>query len=155
MSNNQSQNPNEYELKIDAQVEKFVEIKQKLTYFLITASVAVIAFLANFVTKYRTEAGNLVWLMIFSSLAGLFTSGFSLINLQLELKSYKLHLKYRYQQKSWDSLNDKEKSEWNKVNSLASRILIGAFVSLFIEITFAIIFFVLFFYFNKVILSAK
>ncbi len=39
MSENVTSEPSEYELKIDAQVKKFLETKQKLTYFLVTASV--------------------------------------------------------------------------------------------------------------------
>jgi RsiW-degrading membrane proteinase PrsW (M82 family) len=137
--------PKEYELKIDAQVEKYFEIKQKLTYFLITASVAIITFLANFVFKYRSEAKYLFWLIIVSCIAGLVTSGLSLLNLHFEHKSYRLHLKYRYEQKTWDSLNEKDKKKWDSINKLAGRFLVGAFVALFIEITFAVTFFILFF----------
>jgi len=155
MNNNQSQNSNEYDLKIDAQVEKFVEIKQKLTYFLIAGSIAVIVFLANFVIKNRADAENLIWLIILSSLAGLFTSGFSLVNIYLELKSYKLHIKYRYQKMNWDSLTDKEQKNWDRINILAARLLNGAFISLFIEIAFAVIFFILFFILNETITPEK
>ncbi len=155
MSNDQSPILNEYELKIDTQVEKFLEIKQKLTYFLITASVAVIAFLANFVIKHISESGNLVWLIISSSITGLITSGCSLLNLHLELRSYQLHLKYRYEKISWDSLSEKRKKEWDRVNIWAARFLKTAFFFLFLEITFAIAFFILFFHFNKATLPTQ
>ena len=145
MQNEQFKKSNEYELKIDAQVEKFVEIKQKLTYFLITASVAVIAFLADFLIKNRSESGNLVLLVILSSIAGLITSGCSLLNLHLELRSYRLHLKYRYEKLNWNSLGEKRQKEWNSVNRWATRFLQTAFFFLFLEIMFAITFFILFF----------
>lgn len=148
MCDNHPQNPNEYELKIDAQVEKFFEIKQKLTYFLITASVAVIAFLANFVIEHQSEISNFIWLAIFSSISGLLTSGCSLLNLHLELISYKLHLKYRYERKTLIDLTDVENKKWDKVNLRAFLFLKIAFFLLFIEIAFAVVFFVLFFYFN-------
>ena len=109
---------NDYDLAIDSQVEKFVEIKQKLTYFLITASVAVIAFLVTFavdhptVGGFQTASGVRLFLLITSSLAGFATAGLSLMNLHLEHKSYAKHLKYRYQRKRWDALPDAEKRRW-------------------------------------------
>lgn len=145
MSNNQLQQSNEYELKIDAPVEKFVEMKQKLTYFLITASVAVIAFLANFVIKFPCEAKQFIWFVILSSVFGILTSGLSLLNLSAELRSYRLHLKYRYEKRNWASLNDAEKNEWNDVNNRASNFLKASFVCLFLEIALAVLFFILFF----------
>ena len=149
MNNNQIQNSNEYELKIDAQVEKFVEMKQKLTYFLITASVAVIVFLANFVNKFPCEAKKIIWLVMLSSVSGILTSGFALLNLNLEFRSYKLHLKYRYQKKNWNSLNKAERNEWDKLNNRAFKSLTTAFICLFCEIALAITFFILFFYINE------
>src|SRR5581483_10285115 len=71
--------PSEYDLKIDAQVEKFVENKQKLAYFLITASVTVIGFIVNFAVSHPPRLPSMV---IFASAAGLFTAGFSLLNLR-------------------------------------------------------------------------
>lgn len=153
MGTSQPQNQNDYNLKIDAQVEKFIDLKQKLTYFLVTASVAIIAFLANFV--YKSEPGRLVWFVIFSSIAGLFTSGFSLANLHMELESYRLHLECRYKKKSWDSLSKNKQTNWVRINKWASNFLNTAFVFLFIEIAIAVTFFILFFYFNKAIVPTE
>jgi hypothetical protein len=134
--------PSEYDLKIDAQVEKFVENKQKLTYFLITASVTVIAFIVNFAVSHPTPLPSMV---IFAAIAGLFTSGFSLLNLRFEHRSYNLHLKYRYQRKTWDDLTPKEQTQWDKLNRQATFFIESAFVFLFIEILFSVIFLVMFF----------
>jgi len=155
MDTGHSHNSGGYELKIDTQVEKFVEIKQKLTYFLITASIAIIVFLANFIDKHTNDVKYLVWLAILSSINGLLTSGCSLLNLHLELRSYRLHLKYRYDRIDWASLSEIQKKEWDVVNRWAARLLTYAFCLLFIEITFAIMFFVLFFYFNQAIVPTK
>lgn len=145
MAKNTTESESDYKLKIDSQVEKFLEMKQKLTYFLITASVAVIAFLANFAIEHRTEAKHIIWLVIVSSIAGLLTSGFSLLNLHLEHKSHRLHLKYRYQKIPWESLKPNEKEHWDCINKWAARLLKNAFIFLFMEIMFAVIFFVIFF----------
>lgn len=149
MAKGKVQKETDYELKVDAQVEKFFEIKQKLTYFLITASVAVMAFLVNFTIEHRMEAKHIISLVIISSIAGLLTSRFSLLNLNLEHKSYRLHLKYRYQKIALQSLSDREKQQWDRINKWAAWFLKSAFFSLFIEITFAVIFFVLFLNFTE------
>lgn len=141
-----NQEPNDYALKVDAQVEKFVELKQKLTYFLITGSVAVIAFLVNFVINNPNQAGQFLFLVIISVISGLLTSGFSLLNLHYELNSYRLHLKYRYEKINWEDLDNTKRSEWNEINDAASKYLTSAFIFLFIEILFAVIFFILYFH---------
>jgi hypothetical protein len=131
--------PSDYELKIDAQVEKFVENKQKLTYFLITASAAVIAFVVNFTV---TQKANFPSLVIFTSLAGLATIAFSLLNLHFEHSSYRLNIKYRYEKRSWSQLTKPEQDHWGNVNRHATFFLESAFVFLFIETLIAVVFFV-------------
>jgi hypothetical protein len=140
----------EYELKIDAQVEKFFETKQKLTYFLITASTAVIAFLVNFVASRLDDVLTLVWLVILSVLAGLVSTGSSIRSLHCELLSYRLHLKYRYERKNWAQLSAAEQRDWNSRNAWALRYQNSAFVFLFIEIAFAVMFFILFFLIHRI-----
>src|SRR5581483_9341216 len=133
--------PSEYDLKIDAQVEKFVENKQKLAYFLITASVTVIGFIVNFAVSHPPRLPSMV---IFASAAGLFTAGFSLLNLRFEHRSYNLHLKYRYPKKGWDDLAPAEQAYWDRLNRQATFFIESAFVFLFIEILFSVVSLVMF-----------
>jgi hypothetical protein len=134
-----------YDLEIDNQVSKFVEIKQKLTYFLVTASVAVIAFVVNFAVENRSYVGCYTWLLTSSSIAGLLTSGSSLLSLNLELRSYTLHLKYRYEKKTYESLGPEEQEKWDRINKFARGFVTSAFVFLFLEISLAVAFFLLVF----------
>ena len=140
--------PGDYELKIDSQVEKFVETKQKLTYFLISASAAVTGFIAKFVIDNFSRDGNTtaspsqLRLVILSSIAGVFTSGFSLLNLHEEHRSYGRHLRYRYERKTWATLSPEQQTAWDKVNVSARRYLQAALVSLFAQILLAVGFFV-------------
>lgn len=145
----------DYQLKIDAQVEKFTENKQKLTYFLITASVAVIAFLVKFAVDQLQGIRELVFLVIIACLAGFLTSACSLFNLHLEHRSYRLHIKNRYLKKDYDSLSAKERKQWDRINAWAALCLNGAFIFLFSEIFFAVIFFVIFLYTGKPTITAK
>lgn len=135
--------PSDYDLKIDSQVEKFLETKQKLTYFLITASVAVIAFMFSFVHDNKSEAITFVWLVILSSISGLLTAGFSLLNIRYELQSYRLHLKSRYERKDYSTLDQREQEKWDRINQKAYSLLMLAFVFLFAEIFLAVLFFIL------------
>jgi hypothetical protein len=134
--------PIDYELKIDAQVEKFFETKQKLTYFLVTASAAVIAFIVTSVTDKLGNVGPLVWIVVLSVMAGLVAAGSSLLNLHCELLSYRLHIKYRYQKKLWTNLTDKEQAYWDRLNGRAMRYLKVAFIFLFVEIVLGVVFFI-------------
>jgi hypothetical protein len=141
--------PDDYDLAIDAQVEKFVETKQKLTYFLITASVAVIAFTIDFFVEHaRGEQASAITpesaLVVASALAGLATAGFSLLNLRFEHRSYSLHLAHRYRRKTWNSLTPTQQQRWDRITVWAARLLVAAFALLFLEIGLAVAFFVVF-----------
>lgn len=142
--------PSEYDLAVDSQVEKFVETKQKLTYFLITASVAVVAFTMNFFVDHTSADGRVgritleSALLVAAALAGLITAGLSLLTLRLEHSSYRLHLRYRYERKTWELLTEEQQTHWRATNAWAARLLGAAFAFLFAEIAFAVAFFVMF-----------
>jgi hypothetical protein len=135
-----------FELGIDDQVEKFVELKQKLTYFLITAGIVVIAFSINFyTTNIRTDKvlvhhvhGTLLAAAAISALA---TAGLALLNLQLGHMSARLHLKYRYERRSYSQLTGRQKGWWTAINIMASFALYLAFAALFLEVLFLVLFF--------------
>lgn len=134
----------DYELKLDEQVEKYIETKQKLTYFLISASVAVTAYVLNFVVDNRCEIRFLLVFVISSCLMGLTTVGACLLTLHLEHRSFRLHLKYRHQRKLWKDLTADQQASWDRVNSSAAFTLWSTFVLLFFQIALASIFFTLF-----------
>jgi hypothetical protein len=103
-STNVETGPDEYDLKIDSQVEKFLDLKQKLTYFLITASVGPIAFAVSFV-KDETKNLSGIWIaMTVGVIIGLLAAGFALFSLHFELISYQKHLGCRYARKGWADL---------------------------------------------------
>jgi hypothetical protein len=124
----------EIELKLDEQVHQFLEIKQKLTYFLITASVAVIGFVFQFVADRLEIVGTLVWLVIVMAVAGLVTAGGAIWSLHLELLSYNRHLRARHQGRKWEELKQSEKDEWDRLISWAAGLLKASLGFLFIEI---------------------
>jgi hypothetical protein len=123
----------DYELKIDSQVEKFLDLKQKLTYFLITASIAPIAFSLGFV-KDETKSLSGIWIpMVVGIVIGLLSAGFALFSLNAEVASYQKHLGYRYQRKVWTDLSTKEQNQWKRLNADARWFLRGSFSTLFAE----------------------
>lgn len=142
--------PSEYDLAVDSQVEKFVETKQKLTYFLITASVVVVAFTMNFFVDHATTGGRVGRItpesafLVASALAGLTTAGLALLTLRFEHSSYRLHLRYRYERKTWERLTEEQQKHWQRINDWAARLLGASFAFLFAEIALAVAFFVMF-----------
>jgi hypothetical protein len=138
----------EYDLAIDSQVEKFLDLKQKLAYFLITASAVITGFVVKFVVdhlrvhQHFTTTGLETSFVIASALAGLGAAGCSLFNIHFEHRSHRLHLQYRYQRRTWVDLAEREQTHWEHLNDLAAYLLRAAFLCLFIEISLAVAFFV-------------
>lgn len=132
------QNPTEYDLAIDTQAEKFLELKQKLTYFLVTASVAPIAFAISF-AKDEIDRPGPGWFFLALGLSGLscglLSAGTALLSLHRELKSYRKHIQYRYARKSWEELTKEDQEEWDRLNKSAAFFLKVSFGMLFLEIT--------------------
>jgi hypothetical protein len=147
--------PSEYDLKVDQQVEKYLETKQKLTYFLVTASVAVVALLLKFVSEtVRPVAaiGWVIWVVIAAAVTGLLAAGASLLNLNLELRSYNLHLMYRTLRVTWDDLSSHQRQTWDLINARAARCRQVALFLVFGEIALAVwVFALLFLYFPHLI----
>ena len=141
MAETEYREPDSYDLQIDAQTEKFIEVRQKLSYFLITAGTVVIGFLAQYVINNRDDVGDWFWLAIASSIGGLFAAGSALFNLYFELRSYRLHIKSRYERKSYDSVRKSEREDWDQANKMARLCMNSAFAFLFIQIVLAVAFF--------------
>jgi hypothetical protein len=125
----------EYDLKIDGQVEKFLDLKQKLTYFLVTASIGPIAFALSFVKDVAKHLFGIWIAMFIGILLGLVATGCALYSLHLELGSYQKHLGYRYARKQWEDLSKDAQTEWDDINARAGLFLKFSFIALFAEVT--------------------
>lgn len=125
----------EYDLKIDAQVEKFLENKHKLVYFLVTASAAPIVIVVQFLYG-KSLSPVVVGLAIAGIVAGLAAAASALRALQFELASYRNHIEYRYARKAWEDLTLEQRSAWVKVNRRATLYTKSAFVLVCIEFAF-------------------
>ncbi|HEU0049876.1 MAG TPA: hypothetical protein VFQ43_19970 [Nitrososphaera sp.] len=133
----QEHTPSEYELAIDTQTEKFLETKQKLVYFIVTASIAPLAFSLSFSAdkvKAITESWFLIFAGLLGALSGLLSAGSALFAIHCDLHSYRRHIATRYARKSWSELSEQEQAEWNKVNALGADSLRLSLFMLFIEI---------------------
>jgi hypothetical protein len=140
----------EYALKRNEEVTKFLESKQKFTYFLITGSVAVVAFLVDFLVKNQQASEMPSFCLAgLGAATGIFTAGSALLSLHYEHESFKLHLKYMHEEKDYISLRPEQQQVWDQVNAKASQFLKGSFVGLFLEIGFTVIFFFIFFLSQK------
>jgi hypothetical protein len=114
----------DYELKLDDQVTKFLDLNHKITFFLITAAVGTIGFSLNFLASNKlliASNKSHVVLVILASVLALLSAGLSLFALNSDIKSFRLHLRYRHQRRVFSNLTEKEKKEWNKVIARAGR----------------------------------
>ena len=139
--------PDDYDLKIDKQVEKFLELKHKLTFFIITAAIGSLAFTLNFaiekldaIAADPLRTASLVVAAVFSLIA----SGSALLSLHGEIESYRLHIKYRYERKIWDDVPEPVQVRWTWLNRLAQIWQVSAFVFLALCIAMQVTFFLLF-----------
>jgi hypothetical protein len=118
----------EYELKVDDQVAGFLQTKQRLSYFLITAATAVIGFAVSFIAANAKTASGITlthleaYLAGGGSVLGLAAAGATLFSLKLGHQSFSLHLKNRYAHKRFSDLPTNEQEEWDRIIDWASRL---------------------------------
>ena len=113
----------DYELKIDEQVQKFLELNHGLTFFLVTASVGSLAFTLTYAKERSAEDLSNLWLLVLMGLAALLalsSAWAGLRALSFDQTSFRLHLRYRYQRKTWDQLTSGQQNDWETVNQKAS-----------------------------------
>ena len=139
--------PDDYDLNIDKQVEKFLELKHKLTFFIITAAIGSLAFTLNFAIEKLDVIATDVFRaasLIVASIFSLIASGSALLSLHGEIGSYQLHIKYRYERKIWSDVPEAVQVRWTRLNQWAQNWQVSAFVFLALGIALQVIFFLLF-----------
>ena len=135
----------DYDLKIDDQVVKFLDLNHKLTFFMITAAVGTLAFTIDLSVSESllSVSNNLsLALLILASLTALLSAGYSLRALYADISSFRRHLKYRYVRKSFNELSREEQESWDDVNKRAARSRHWASTLLISTVTLQIIFLV-------------
>lgn len=139
--------PTEYDLKIDSQVEKFLELKHKLTFFLITSAVGSIGYTLNFsitrINDLTHRTGRIVVLST-ATIFSLLTVALSLFSLYKDISSYRLHLKYRYLRKMWEQVSPNDKKLWEKANHFSKLFEKLSFVCLVFSVILQAVLFLLF-----------
>jgi len=135
----------QYELEIDEQVNKFLELQHKLTFFLVTASIATLGFTLNqALSSIKDRVINDRYasiVLIVASVSALLAAGSALMSLSKESASSRLHLKYRYERKKFRELSDEEKLRWDQINEAASKARQYSFVLLVLSIALQTVFF--------------
>ncbi|HEY1212916.1 MAG TPA: hypothetical protein VGE93_04710 [Bryobacteraceae bacterium] len=135
------------DLKVDDQAHKLIELKQKFTYFLVTAAVAILVFDANFLLNYgkiNTKAlalNSSTWVLMAAAISGTVSSSLSLLSVQFGHKAYTIHVRARYQRRTNLSPGDEQESK-NLSNSQKWFQYLSTY-ALLVEIALSISFFVL------------
>lgn len=112
----------EYDLKIDEQVNQFLTFKYNLTYFVITAAVGTLGFTLNFViTNKLVSSSNIFHIILMTAvcLVALSSAYYSIKALRYNMKSFHLHLGYRNRRKAFSQLNAAEVAEVKRINTTA------------------------------------
>lgn len=112
----------DYELKVDEQVQKFLELNHTLTFFLVTASVGSLGFTLTYAKEHELQSLR-TWLLIaifVAAVLALTAAWAGLRALRFDQESFRLHLKYRYQRRTWDDLQPGEQFAWEAINRKAS-----------------------------------
>lgn len=143
----------DFDLRVDDQVVQFLQARQRLSYFIITGAVAVIAFVVSFVAANTKSNGagislttSDVWLITLGAIAGLLAAGATLLSVHLGHQSFALHLGHRYDHLGYRDLQPPAQKAWDRISSRARRLLFSAFSLFFLEIVLMLAFFVHFFY---------
>ena len=113
----------EYEIKIDEQVNKFLDLNHTLTFFLVTGAVGTLGFTLAFANEHSGVNGSSTWLLVLlliAGISGLLSAWRGLSALRWDQQSFRLHLDYRYQHKTWSDLSDDKQLEWKNINKRAS-----------------------------------
>ena len=113
----------EHELKIDEQVNKFLDLNHNLTFFLVTGAVGTLGFTLAFANEHSSSAKSSFWLLAIlavAGVAGLLAAWAGLHALRLDQESFRIHLGYRYQRKSWVELTKSQQETWDRINTRAS-----------------------------------
>jgi hypothetical protein len=135
----------EYQLAIDTQAEAYLQLRQKLTYFIVTASIVVISFALNFYIGKEHDSELLHKLhgiiLALAATCALAASGMALISLHFGHLSFRKHLEARYAEKAWLDLTQHERDVWNRINKTTSIALFLSYTLLFAEILVLLIFF--------------
>ena len=136
--------PEDYDLKVDEQVNKFLELRHKLTYFLVTAAVGSLGFTLSAVLgdnglQARGYFGFGV--LVLAGIVALLVVAAALASLHYEIRSFQLHLRYRYQRKSIDGVAAADLAAWDAINKWARRYASFAFLLLGVSISAQVLYF--------------
>ena len=118
----QRRTPDEYELKIDDQVTKFLDLNHKVTFFVITAAIGTLAFSLNFVASNKLLVTSNIFhftLLVAAAILALLSAWAAIMALNQDVKSFRLHLRYRYERKTYNQLTQRQQDEWGNINHRA------------------------------------
>src|SRR5262245_4337756 len=123
MTTSSKESADDLEIKIDEQVHKFLDLNHTLTFFLVTGAVGTLGFTLAFANEHSDPAKTSFWLLAvlaLAGIAGLLAAWAGLHALRLDQQSFRLHLGYRYQRKSWSDLTRLQQEAWDRINTRAS-----------------------------------
>lgn len=127
----------DYDLKVDDQVNKLLDLDHKLAFFMVTAAVSTLAFTLSFAATNKLLATTprlyVAWLS-FAAVTALGSAAAVLVALHTSIRSIRLHVRYRYERKSFADLSSSEQATWSQLNSYANQARKWAFILLILTV---------------------
>jgi hypothetical protein len=127
----------DYDLKVDDQVNKLLDLDHKLAFFMVTAAVATLAFTLSFAATNKILAATprlYVAGLSFAAVTALGSAAAVLFALHISIRSIRLHIGYRYERKSFADLSWSEQATWSRLNSYANQARKWAFILLILSV---------------------
>jgi hypothetical protein len=126
----------EYDLKIDEQVQNFLEVGQRLAFYVVTAAVGSLGYTLT----HAATNGVHRWLsfstVLLAGIVTLVTVACVLLSLWYQIASYRMHLSCRTSRSQYEDLSTESKAKWNLVNRRSISLQRAAFVGLTLGIVF-------------------
>lgn len=129
----------EYLLKLEEHADNFVEIKHRISLFVITSAVGSIGYTLNFSVARLSEVGlqpQRQICLVVGSLAALACVALALLSMYYDMQSYRLNLSTYAARKLYDELTDANKAKWGKINAKSTFCQRLAITTLFVSIMY-------------------
>jgi hypothetical protein len=132
----------EYELKLDEQVENFLEVSQRLAFYLIAAAVGSVGFTLTYATGHGALSRLGFGILVAAADVSLATVSLVLLALWSQIESYRMHLSARTQRLRYESLSSAKKARWETHNRRSKLLQMVGFAGLAVGIGLQAVFFV-------------
>lgn len=131
----------EYELKLDEQTENFLEVSQRLAFYLVAAAVGSLGFTLTYATTHVARSFVRFGILVAAGVAALATVSLVLLALWNQIESYRMHLRARNRRLRYEDHSPAEQGAWDNHNKRSKLLQKVGFAGLALSISLQAAFF--------------